>query len=90
MSGEGRETSARFFIQMIINVFLCNQAQKIISKRIMTEENISRKTIMTYVVFAITLFLVNQSIFMFFKDYNLYETLGVSRSLNIVELKKWG
>ena len=56
----------------------------------MAEEKISRKTIMTYIAFAITIFFVNQSFFMFFKDYNHYETLGVSRSLNIMELKKWG
>lgn len=65
-------SSVRFFIQMFINVFLCNQVQKMISKRVMSEDKLSKKTIMIYVVFAITLFVVNQSLFMYFKDPNLY------------------
>lgn len=54
------------------------------------EEKVSTKSYLVFIVFAITLFLVNQTIFMFFKDYNLYEKIGAPRKLNIVELKSWG
>jgi hypothetical protein len=72
MSTGESSSSVRFFIQMLINLFLCNQAQKMIGKRVMSEDKLSKKTIMIYIVFAITLFAVNQSLFMYFKDPNLY------------------
>lgn len=87
---EDRASSYRFFVQMIINIFLCKKAQEIIGKRVMKEEKLSKKSYIIYVVFALTLFIVNQSVYMFFKDQNLYEKIGASRMLNIVELKAWG
>lgn len=72
---------------MIINIFLCKKAQDIIAKRVMKEENISKQSYLIYVIFAITLFSVNQGVYMFFKDDNLYQKIGASRILNIVELK---
>jgi hypothetical protein len=57
---------------MIINIFLCKKAQDIIAKRVMKEENISKQSYLIYVIFAITLFSVNQGVYMFFKDDNLY------------------
>jgi hypothetical protein len=84
MSTEESSSSVRFFIQMLINVFLCNQVQKIISKRVVSEEKVTKKSLLIYLVFAITLFMVNQGLFFYFKDHNIYESLGVSRSLNIV------
>ena len=90
MSGEDRAASYRFFVQMGINIFLCRKAQEIISKRVMKEEKISKKSYLIYIVFALTLFMVNQSVFLFFKDDNLYQKIGAPRKLNIVELKEWG
>ena len=84
MPEEERATSYRFFVQMAINIFLCRKAQEIISKRVMKEEKISKKSYLIYVVFALTLFMVNQSVFMFFKDDNLYQQIGAPRKLNIV------
>ncbi len=75
---------------MIINIFLCKKAQDMISKRVMKEEKLSKKSYLIYVIFAFMLFMVNQSIYMFFKDDNLYQKIGASRRLNIVELKQWG
>ena len=75
---------------MVINVFLCKKAQEIIAKRIMKEDKISKKSYLIYFIFAITLFAANQGLFMFFKDPNLFEKIGASRQLNIVELKEWG
>ena len=69
---EDRASSYRFFVQMIINIFLCKKAQEIIGKRVMKENKPTKKSYAIYIAFAITLFLVNQSIYMFFKDYNLY------------------
>ena len=68
---------------MIINVFLCKKAQEIIAKRVMKEPKISKQTYAIYIIFAITLFCVNQGVFMFFKDPNLYEKIGASRRLNM-------
>lgn len=75
---------------MIINIFLCKKAQEIIAKRVVKEEKISKQSYLIYVVFALTLFFVNQGVYMFFKDHNLYEKIGAPRRLNIVELKDWG
>ena len=90
MQEEERAASYRFFVQMIINIFLCKKAQDIIGKRIMKEEKISSKSYLIYFVFAILLFTANQGIFLFFKDANLYEKIGAPRRLNIKELKEWG
>ena len=83
-------SSMRFFLQMGVNIFLCKKAQDIIGKRMVKEEKISAKSYAVFIVFAVTLLLVNQSLFMFFKDYNLYEKIGAPRKLNAVELKSWG
>ena len=87
MSDDDRAASFRFFIQMAINIFLCNQAQSMIGKRMAKEQNPSVKSYLIFIIFAIILFTVNQTSYMFFKDYNLYEKLGVARSLSIGELK---
>ena len=78
--------SYRFFIQMVINMFLCGKAQKIIANRVMKEEKISKTSYLIFVVFALFLFLTNQTTFMFFKDPNLYEKIGAPRRLTIGEL----
>lgn len=72
MAEEDRASSYRFFVQMIINIFLCKKAQEIIAKRVMKEDKLSKKSYLIYVVFALTLFAVNQSVYMFFKNDNLY------------------
>lgn len=90
MSSDESASSYRFFVQMFINIFLCDRAQKIISKRVIKEEKISRVSYLIFAGFALALLAVNQATFMFFKDPNLYEQIGASRRLSILELKKWG
>ena len=71
MEGE-RESSMRFMIQMVINMFVCRKGLDIISKMAVRSDKIERKAIAMYILMAIILFLLNQGAYMFFKNQNLY------------------
>lgn len=79
----------RFMIQMIINMFVCKKGLEIISKMSLKSDRIEKKAIAIYLLFALILFLLNQGAFMFFKDKNLYEQVGVPRSMGLSEIKEW-
>jgi hypothetical protein len=80
----------RFMIQMVINIFVCRKGLEIISKMAVKSDRIERKAIAVYILFALTLVLLNQGAFMFFKTKNLYEVIGAQRRMTIGELKEWG
>ena len=78
-----RESSVRFMIQMVINIFVCRKGMQIIAKMAIKSDKIEKKALLTFIVFALILFLLNQGAFMFFKDKNIYESLGVNRRMSI-------
>lgn len=46
-------------------------------------DKIEKKSVVVFLIFGMTLFLLNQGAFMFFKDKNLYELVGIPRKMNI-------
>jgi hypothetical protein len=71
-------------------MFVCKKGLEVISKIAVKSDKIEKKAIGIFILFALTLFLLNQGAYMFFKDKNLYEVIGVSRRMSISELKEWG
>lgn len=68
------EDSTRFIVQIIMNMVLCNFAQKKIAKISMKREGKrSLKAYLAFFSFALALFLLNQAVFFFFKAPNLYQ-----------------
>jgi len=66
--------SSRFVVQMIMNLVLCNYAQKKIAKLSMKREGKrSLKSYLVFILFAVLLFALNQAVFFFFKTPNLYQ-----------------
>lgn len=76
-------------IQMVINIFVCRKGLDIISKMAIRSDRIERRAIGAYLLLALVLLLLNQGAFMFFKNNNLYEVIGVKRGMGISELKEW-
>ncbi len=42
-----------------------------------------------YVLFALVLLLLNQGAFMFFKNDNIYQILGIHRGMPVGDIKHW-
>ena len=83
--------SARFLVQNVMNIFICNYAQKRISKEAVKEGN--RKNIKYYLLFALfafTMIGLNQVVYFIFKPINLYEELELRRSMSMEEIKSAG
>ena len=83
--------SARFLVQNIMNIFICNYAQKKISKEALKKGN--KKSINYYLLFALfalTMVALNQLVYFVFKPRNLYEELELRRSMSMEEIKNAG
>lgn len=75
---------------MMMNIFLCKKAQEIIARETLKSDKVGLRALSIFVVFALLLFSINQGAFFYFKDANLYQQLGVRRSMGIADLKEWG
>lgn len=66
--------SARFVVQMIMNVYVCKYAKEKISK-MATKKNGKRslKSYLVFFIFSIALITLNQTAYFIFKPRNLYE-----------------
>ena len=74
---------------MALNIFLCRKGQEMIAKAVVRQDRVTLKTVLYFVLLATVLFLVNQELYFYFKNPNLYQQLGVPRSMTIPELKQW-
>lgn len=87
---EERESSVRFFIQMALNIFLCRKGQEIIAKATVRQDRTTLRTFLYFALLASILFIVNQELYFYFKNPNLYQKLGLPRSMTIQQMKQWG
>lgn len=85
-----RDSSSRFVIQSMVNIFVCNQAGKRFNAMILKQRAITPKSYLYFAIFAFTIISINQLLFFAFKTENLYEKINLPRKLSLSEVKKHG
>lgn len=58
-------------------MYVCKKGQDIIAANTMKNDKITFKSYLTFITLAVILIGLNQSAYFFFKNYNLYEKVGV-------------
>ena len=62
----------RFFIQMALNIFLCRKGQEIIAKAVVRQDRTTLRTLLYFALLATLLFVLNQELYFYFKNPNIY------------------
>ena len=75
----------RFLMMSIFNMYICNMAKKRLGK---DGKQITLKNYLKFFVFMIVLLGINQGVFMYMQENNLYEEIEVARSMPVAEFKK--
>jgi len=61
---------------MMINMYVCRKGQEIISNYTVKNDKITFKAYLMFIALVVVLLGVNQSIYFFFKNDNLYQKVG--------------
>jgi hypothetical protein len=74
---------------MVVNMVIWKKGSSVLISNVMKNDKVTYKSYLLFIIFVAIIIIINHLLFFYFKNPNLYELVGASRKLSLIELKQF-